>query len=244
MAYCSVKADCPATGQEGELIEARVTVTNLHIYNWIFLTEIWAGAELIAEADDLIPPGTSKTYYGYFTMPGYNVTVLGWVDRVSSFEPWETVFCGADSATVVYAPPAPPDGTITRKELDYQDIWQALPLYNIPVGTRTRVRIWGRNDTSINQKMGIYWFVADPEGYVVQEHYDWETFWTGPGLEQGFVGSGFDLTKVGKYTIWMELLMNPDDPQVVDRYTGDLCTVAAVVPEPEFRNFALSEYTR
>jgi len=134
--------------------------------------------------------------------------------------------------------------TITKKELDYQNIWQALPLSDIPVGTRTRVRITGRNDMDTNQKMGIYWFVADPDGYIAQEYTDWETFWTGPGLEQVFVGSGFDLSKVGKYTIWVELLFNPDDPQVVDRYIGDLCIVTAAVPESEFRGFALSEYTK
>jgi len=106
MAYCSVEVECPATGQEGELIEAKVTVTNLiPPYYWIFLTEIWAGAELIAEAEEMIPPSTSKTYYGYFTMPAHDITILGWVERVSSIEPYKVVFCGADSATVVYVPP-------------------------------------------------------------------------------------------------------------------------------------------
>ena len=76
-----------------------------------------------------------------------------------------------------------------------------------------------------NQKMGIYWFVADPDGLVVQEYRNWETFSTGPGNEQVFVGSGFDLSKVGKYTTWVELLMNPDSPEVVNMYIGDLCTV-------------------
>ncbi len=98
---------------------------------------------------------------------------------------------------------------------------------------------------STNQKMGIYWFVSDPDGYVVQEHSDWETLWTGPGLEQVFVGSGFALSKVGKYTTWVELLMNPDAPQVVAQYIGDLCTVAAAVPtQPEFQAFAIAQYDR
>ena len=119
--------------------------------------------------------------------------------------------------------------SITKKELDYQNIWQAFPLDDIPVDTRVRVRITGRNDMDTNQKMGIYWFVADPDGYIAQEYTDWEMFWTGPGLEQVFVGSGFDLSKVGKYTIWVELLENPDDPQVVDRYIGDLCIVTTPI---------------
>ena len=32
--------------------------------------------------------------------------------------------------------------------------------------------------------------------------------------------------------MWVELLMNPDNPEIVDRYIGDLCTVAAV---PEYK---------
>ncbi|GAI65712.1 unnamed protein product [marine sediment metagenome] len=128
--------------------------------------------------------------------------------------------------------PVPVEGTITRKELDYQDIWQALPLYNIPAGTRTRVRITGRNDTSETQRMGIYWFVADPDGEIAQEYSTWEAWpYTGPGAEIPFTGSGFDLDKPGKYTIWVELIMNPGDPEIVDRYIGDLCTVEAVVEE-------------
>jgi len=36
--------------------------------------------------------------------------------------------------------------------------------------------------------------------------------------------------------------MNPDDPTYVDIYYGDLCTVAAAVPEPEVRGFGIEEY--
>lgn len=105
MAYCSVMVDCPATAREGERVQASVTVTNLHTYDWMFLTEIWANSELIREwpgpsVEDMIPSGTSKTYSGYFTMPSTNVTVLGWVDRVSSIEPYKVVFGCAGSKVV------------------------------------------------------------------------------------------------------------------------------------------------
>ncbi|GAI60912.1 unnamed protein product [marine sediment metagenome] len=38
--------------------------------------------------------------------------------------------------------------------------------------------------------------------------------------------------------------MNPDNPEVVDRYIGDLCTVEAAVPEVEFRGFGVTEYAK
>jgi len=60
---------------------------------------------------------------------------------------------------------------------------------------------------------------------VVDSYEDWEMFWTGPGLEQVFVGNRFDLNKPGNWTIFLELLMNYDDPVVVDTYDGLLCVV-------------------
>lgn len=124
-------------------------------------------------------------------------------------------------------------GTITDGELDYQNVWQRFPLLDIPLNTRTRVRITGRNDTEETQRMGIHWFVADPDGLLVQEYSVWEAWpYTGAGAEHQFIGSSFDLSKVGQYTMqWILLLMNPDDPEVVDRYIGNLCTVkSALVP--------------
>jgi len=135
-------------------------------------------------------------------------------------------------------------GTITKKELDYEDKWQAFPLLNIPLNTRTRVRITGRNDTPVTQRMGIYWFVADPDGLVVQEYSVWEAWpYTGAGGEHQFIGSSFDLSKVGKYTTWVELLMNPDNPEVVDMYIGDLCTVEPVLV-PTFSELAIASFSK
>ncbi|GAI66193.1 unnamed protein product [marine sediment metagenome] len=79
---------------------------------------------------------------------------------------------------------------------------------------------------SISQGMGIYWFVADPDGMIAEEYTDWGGT-IGAGQDHEFISSGqFDLNKVGKYTTWIELLMGPEDnPQLVDKYVGDLCTV-------------------
>lgn len=164
-------------------------------------------------------------------------------------------YCGATFSTqaeldahIQSQHPAPPpayEGTLTRMELEYDETWGAIPVYNIPQGQRGLLHIWGRNDMATTQQMGIYWFVADLDGFIVQEYEDWEMWpYTSPGVEHGFLAGRFNLDKVGKYTMWVELLMNRDDPQVVDRYIGDLCTVVAAVPESEFRYFALSEYTK
>ena len=121
-------------------------------------------------------------------------------------------------------------GKISKKELEYNESRAPIPVYNIPPGERGLVHIWGRNDMSTSEKLGIYWFVADPDGMIVEEYEDWEFGTTGPDDDHHFIGGRFNLDRE-KYTMWVELLMNPDNPEVVDRYIGDLCTVSA----PEYK---------
>ncbi|MBA7705360.1 hypothetical protein ES703_114188 [subsurface metagenome] len=150
----------------------------------------------------------------------------------------------AQKAVSLAAPPEVYAGTISRMELEYDEARASIPAYNIPQDKRGLVHIWGRNDMSSNQKMGINWIVRDPDGRIVEEYARWETWWTGPGNAQEFIGGRFYLDKPGTYTINIALSMNPDDPEIVDSYYGTLCTVAAAVPEPEFRGFELAEYIK
>ena len=98
----------------------------------------------------------------------------------------------------------------------------------VPIGVSAAILIGGTNDMTTNQKMGARWEVRDPDGQVVDSYEDWEMFWTGPGLEQGFVGNQFRIDKPGSWSIVVELLMNPTDPVVVDSYVGLLCVVTEV----------------
>ena len=92
--------------------------------------------------------------------------------------------------------------------------------------------------------MGIYWLVRDPDGLVVEEYSAWEAWpYTGAGKEHEFIGGRFYLSKAGRYTIWVQLFMNPDSPEVVDSHYGDLCTVVPELVE-EFKNFAISSLTK
>ncbi|MBA7511383.1 hypothetical protein ES705_03376 [subsurface metagenome] len=104
---------------------------------------------------------------------------------------------------------------------------------SVPIGQSGIVTIRGRNDISVDQKMGISWVIKDPDGIVVEEYSRWEMFATAPGDEQAFIGGRFDLAKEGAYTIKADLLMNPDSPVIVDSYEGDLCTTTPEVP-PEY----------
>ncbi|GAI29986.1 unnamed protein product, partial [marine sediment metagenome] len=158
--------------------------------------------------------------------PDRNVTITAY----SYFEDEEGYWHRDDKATKNVSLVAPPEvyaGTISRMELEYDEARAAIPAYNIPQGQRGLVHIWGRNDMSTSQKLGISWRVKDPDGTVVEEYSDWQAFLTGPGEEHEFIGGRFDLDKVGTYTIFVGLVMNFDDPEYVDTYPGDLCAVAA-----------------
>lgn len=103
---------------------------------------------------------------------------------------------------------------------------------SVPVGMRGLVHVWGRNDMSTTQRLGIGWVVQDPDYKVVEEYGTWEAWpYTAPGAEKEFIGGRFDINKPGTWRIIIELRMNPDSPVVVDTYEGVLCVAEEVVEE-------------
>lgn len=104
---------------------------------------------------------------------------------------------------------------------------------SVPIGEMGLVHIWGRNDSSKTQDLGIVWTVKDPDGVVVEEYVDW-SYGHGPGDDHEFIGDRFDMVKEGTYTIEVYLVMGTyDNPIVVDSYQGALCTVTLEIP-PEY----------
>jgi len=239
--YSDISIVAPDSAVAGSVVNLEVRITNLVDYTIYAIPVLDVDGGRNEGNYETIVPGQTRSWYFQFTMPSRSVTVKAESWCESNYFDWHLDDTAQKTISLeeVYA------GTISRKELEYDETWGVIPVSNIPQGQRGLLHIWGRNDTGVTQQMGIYWFVADPEGYVVQEYSTWEMWpYTSPGDEHGFLSSRFNLDKVGKYTIWVELLMNQDDPQVVDMYIGDLCTVAAAVPEPQFRGFAIAEYTK
>ncbi|MBA7607055.1 hypothetical protein ES703_14207 [subsurface metagenome] len=185
-----------------------------------------------------VDPG-SGDYPAYSTvsltahaLSGYRFT--GWGGDASGTSTTYNLHMDSDKYVEAYFEevPAPVEfaGTMSRKQLEYNESRAPIPVYDIPEGQRGLVHIWGRNDMSTSEKLGIYWFVADPDGMIVEEYEDWQTFSTSPGDTHEFIGGRFNLDRE-KYIMWVELIMNPDAPEVVDKYIGDLCTVSA----PEYK---------
>ena len=101
---------------------------------------------------------------------------------------------------------------------------------SVPIGSKGIIHVWGRNDTAINQKLGIHWIVKDPDGIIVEDYEGWQLTSTSPGDTHEFRSprvwqEPFDLDKVGTWTIAIGLAMNPDSPINVDVYSGVLCVI-------------------
>jgi len=231
--YTEISIVAPSSARAGEIVNVEARIRNLLDYAFnITATMGRVNGEVLrfGAIHKVVGAGETESWYDSFIMPDKDVVV-----SVESWFEWADGWYSDDRtektiALEVVAPPVA--GKLTRMELEYDETWDPIPVSNIPQGQRGIIHVWGRNDMASNQKMGIYWLVADPEGYVAQEYGPyWEMFWTGPGNEQGFLSSRFNLDKVGRYTIRLELLMNPDNPEIVDQYIGDLCTVA---PAEEF----------
>jgi len=134
-------------------------------------------------------------------------------------------------------------GKIVSIELKYDGLLPIPP--TIPIGAESKVYVGGRNDMDTPQKMGISWVIKDPDGIVPAngEYSYWEV-WPHPSPSEThrFVGPTFNLDKVGAWTIVVGLFMNPEDPVMVDSYSGVLCDVIVAVPEAEFRDFGITSY--
>ena len=217
----------------GEPVPVEVWVRNLHTTRiYIATTGRYNGVDLLFSPDYAnVDAGATYSFTTSFTMPNKDITIDVWSWYWTGTEWVQDDHSSVDIALAEVVEPY--KGTISRMELEYNESRANIPAYDVPQGERGLVHIWGRNDMSTNQKLGIYWIVKDPDGITVEEYFDWQTFSTSPDDTHEFIGDRFTLDKPGIYGIQVGLLMNPDAPFYVDIYYGNLCTVAAV-PEPEF----------
>ncbi len=113
---------------------------------------------------------------------------------------------------------------------------KSLSISSVPIGQKGLVHIWGQNNTTLRQALGISWVIEDPEGLLVElypDNKDIEWSDTGAGHSHEFIGGRFEFFKEGTYTIDIRLFMNSDNPVAVDSYNGALATVVAEeLPEP------------
>ena len=238
-----VSIDAPSSAASGATVDVTIKIKNhypdisaVHVY-CVGVVDYNSGVRFINWQYYHIPYGETHSFTGSFVMPPDDTTIHAYA-----------YYRGTDGANHlddektkgVYLSEAP-EGTISRKELEYDESRANIPAYNVFQGERGLVHIRGRNDTSETQRMGIHWYVYDPDGVLVEEYAAWEAWpYTGAGDDHEFIGGRFNLDKVGTYTIKVYLSMNPDAPVIVDTYNGILCTT---VPECEFSQFEITDYS-
>jgi len=242
-AYTSItEITAPSSAMAGDTVDIVVRVKNLATYGiYIAVTASYDGITIPITPDYAsVNAGAIGVYNGSFTMPSYDVTIKVW-----SFYWTGTEWYQDDSDQVDVAMAVVYEGTINRKVLEHDSTYTNIPASNIPQNESGLVHIWGRNDTPTAQQLGISWTVTDPQGNTVETYSAWESWpYTGAGDDHEFIGGRFSLSKVGTYRIAVSLYMNPSNPQIVDSYSGTLCTVQQVIGPPEFQGFAISQYNR
>ena len=235
-----VSVIAPAEAAYGDWVSVEVRVKNLADYGiYIAVTGRHNGVDISFSPEyATVDPGATYSFTSSFRMPDSDIRLDVWSFFWTGTEWYQDDYDYVDIALKITY-----EGTISRKELEHDGARDSIPAYDIPQNERGLVHMWGRNDTSVTQRMGIWWQVRDPDGRIVEEYSAWE-FWpyTSPGDDHEFIGDRVYLDKPGTYTISIQLFMNPDDQVVVDDYYGTLCTVEAAVPEPSFRRFGMTEY--
>jgi len=234
-----VEIDAPSSAVAGERVPVTIKIKNTWDYNLLIAADAIYDAIPFLHMEYWVPPGETHSFSGSFTMPSSG----GTIHASSSYWLFGDIWKLDDEAEKDVSLAEVFEGTISKKELEYDEARADIPAYDIPQGERGLVHIWGRNDMASTQRMGISWVVKEPDGVIVEEYSAWEAWpYTSPGSSHQFIGGRFSLDKAGRYTINIALSMNPSDPVIVDTYSGTLCTVAAVVPESEFRGFSIEQY--
>ena len=173
------------------------------------------GNHVTVTIDLLVPSGEVGTDYGLYSsirdVPGPDIYTQYYSNIITIAEEVVPEF----------------KGTISKKELEYNESRGTIPVSNVPQGKRGLVHIWGRNDMATSQKLGISWVVRDPAGLIVESYSDWQFGSASPGATHEFIGGRFDINKTGNWTIAIGLFMNPASPVQVASYSGVLCTVGA-----------------
>ena len=188
----------------------------------------WAAGGYVEPGSGDYPANSTVTLRAY-PLSGYQF--LGWGGDASGTNPTYNLYMDSDKNVEAYFEKVPvPEfaGTISRKELEYDNVSAGIPVSSVPLGASVIVHTWGRNDMSTSQILMFHWLVRDPDGLPVLEDTDKTLFGVPPGGIEERMTPRFDIHKPGTWTVTMELLMDPDNPVVVDRYDGILCGITEV----------------
>ncbi|GAI75440.1 unnamed protein product, partial [marine sediment metagenome] len=137
-----IKIDAPSSAAQGERVDVTVKVKNIDttFYHWVACVAEVDGLRFI-DQDAFLAPEETHSYSGTFLMAGGDVTITAY-----SYYSYYGEWIPDDEASKNVALAEVFEGTISKKELEYDEAQDSIPAYNIPQGQRGLIHIWGRND--------------------------------------------------------------------------------------------------
>ncbi len=219
--------------------------------------------QLPEEGNWTLAPFQSITQKIYFEMKSSNTVVhvwswywdehqYAWVD-----DDWNYALIMEEAPP--YEPPIEQRATIVGKRLYFLGTKEEkdIPVSDVLQGTRIRVQVDVRNEMDSWEKLGATVKITGPDGETVfPEEGHYETLDTAPGGIHYFTIPGpewplwpyVELEKPGTYQTRIRAFMKRWEPDIMDEYVGELCTVAEAPPEPppdaEFKDMKITDYTR
>ncbi|GAI70126.1 unnamed protein product, partial [marine sediment metagenome] len=160
----------PSSAVAGKTVPVTVRIKNRWDYILLIAADAVYNAVPFLHIEYWVPTGETHSFSGSFTMPGTDVTI----HVSSSYRVYGDVWELDDQAQEDVSLAEVFKGTISKKQLEHDGTYATIPVSNVPQDRRGLVHIWGRNDMSSAQRMGIWWQVKDPGGIVVEEHSEWE----------------------------------------------------------------------
>ncbi|GAI04014.1 unnamed protein product, partial [marine sediment metagenome] len=149
----------PSSARAGETVSVTIRIKNIWTgYVHVAAIGLWDSEERFIDwLREWISAGDTYSFSGSFVMPDRDVTIHAY----SYFEAADDYWYFDDEAEKAVSLAEVFEGAISRKELEYDEARNNIPAYDIPGDKRGLVHIWGRNNMSTTQKMGIWWQVKD-----------------------------------------------------------------------------------
>lgn len=217
--------------------------TKIYAEKWAYIEEYSTGGHIVTSPAPNRIEG-SKWYYDYGIVvtltaipdAGYKFARWSYLSEVDDHDANPTTMTmdenrGSSLRKIVaeFESVVEYKATISKKELEYNGDRKSIPAGTVSFGKRGLIHVWVRNDTTEAKRLRIYWTVRDPDGDILEEYEDADS--QPGGGEHEFIGDRFDMDKPGEYLIAIELKME-GSTEVLDSYSGSLCTVEEEPPTP------------
>ena len=120
-----VEIEAPDSAAQGERVDVTIKVKNIDTY-WDHVVACVAIVDGLRFIDEvvIIPAGGTYSYSGAFLMGGGNVTIYAY-----SYYPYYEEWILDDQATKDVLLAEVFEGTISRKELEYDHVRSSIPVY-------------------------------------------------------------------------------------------------------------------